>query len=720
MKSNTLVASPVIASLPPNSSERLIDQGLMHYEASVAGLAERYSRGETSHTIHVWWARRPHSAMRALVFATLCKDKSSKSLDILQEIGNTPVVPINTLEKARYLLNGPWYRTSPKLLDMFGGGGTIPLEAANLGAETYTGDVNELSVFIQKCNLQYSQNLNGLDIAYALKTSGTRVLNQLENDTKELFPLRQYNLLIPDKSSTFGYLWTYSTECSHCEYRFYLSKRRWLSKKRTNGVAINFVDSENDQQIQIDVIDKSTRLDSVWIKGNGTVICPKCRQKNSDIDITNCQDELIAIIRPAKGKGKEFFLSPENSIPSLSFIRSLEKEILADLGIELPSSELPMWSGIVNPAIYGIKTHADFLNPRQRVVLLLLLKTLKDEYELLCSRQGKKIATYIIGFLTSLIDQVVDWNCRLSMWIPQNEQVGRAFSGPGVAMLWDYVETDQVLYGPANLWSKLDRIIKGASSIPRFPFSVNVKQGYAQNLDYPDNYFDAIVTDPPYYDNIYYSILADFIYAWKRPLLDLISLTSYSSPTTDITHELVASKNRSGSAEKAHNDYCEQLSLAFSEVERVLKMDGVFSFVYSHSSFQGWEAVLKAYRGSKLLITSVQPLSIERRQRPRAMTSEAINTCIVFVARPWNGKRRIVSLKEIECQIKEKLTEFGKALIQVGWKEKDAALSVFANGVGLLANSTLNEVDDLEILRHIASLIRLEFPSFSIKDRKSL
>ncbi|MEK0096893.1 DUF1156 domain-containing protein, partial [Bordetella pertussis] len=50
---------------------RLIDEGLSFYEASLAGKAERYGRGETPHTIHVWWARRPHSAMRALVYAAL-------------------------------------------------------------------------------------------------------------------------------------------------------------------------------------------------------------------------------------------------------------------------------------------------------------------------------------------------------------------------------------------------------------------------------------------------------------------------------------------------------------------------------------------------------------------------------------------------------------------------------------------------------------------------
>ena len=69
--SETNYASPQIANLPQNVEKRLIDSGMLHYEASVAGYNERYKRGQTSHTVHVWWARRPHSAMRALVFATV-------------------------------------------------------------------------------------------------------------------------------------------------------------------------------------------------------------------------------------------------------------------------------------------------------------------------------------------------------------------------------------------------------------------------------------------------------------------------------------------------------------------------------------------------------------------------------------------------------------------------------------------------------------------------
>jgi putative DNA methylase len=289
-------------------------------------------------------------------------------------------------------------------------------------------------------------------------------------------------------------------------------------------------------------------------------------------------------------------------------------------------------------------------------------------------------------------------------------------------MLWDYVETDQLLKGPANLWSKLARIANGVTSIPQFPNRIRVQQGYAQNLAYPDHFFEAIITDPPYYDNIFYSILADFFYAWKRPILNLINPENSTASTTDNSHELVASSKRSGTPKKAHLDYCEQLSLALQEAARVLKPDGVFSLVYSHSSLQGWEAIIQAYRSTNLLITSVQPLGIERRQRPRAMTSEAINTCLVFVARPWHKPRQIIWLDDLCFQLKGPFLSFAMGLTEVGWKEADAGLAAFANAVGMVANASLvsGSSNDLETLRILAAIVKERLSTFSIKDRNSL
>ena len=712
-----------MASLPSSIEVRLIDMRTLYLEASIAGLTERYGRGNTSHTIHVWWARRPHTAMRSLAFAALCKERSGRSLGLMEVLNRSPRVPTNILEQAQTLLMEQ-YKSPPRTLDMFGGGGTIPLEFASLGAESFAVDANELSVFIQECNLVYSQAVRGKDVAHLLMSSGNRVLAQLEEETATLFPLRKTgtDLLIANGSSPIAYLWTYSMICQECEYKFYLSKRPWLSKKHGRKLALKLLSEEKGQVLCIDQVPDNYRHPSNWIGKSGKVRCPNCGTEYGNISITQLDEELVAMVRTGQNAGKEFVPTEPDALPSVKHIMDMEQVVLTALDAELPSSKLPKWSGIVNPALYGIQTHTDSLNLRQRVVLLMLIKSLTDEYERLRVEESEAIAKYVIGLLSALVDQCVDWNCRLSMWIAQNEQVGRAFCGPGVAMLWDFVEIDPILSGPANLRGKLKRIVAGAESIGRFSHVPSIQHALAQELPFDDEYFDAIITDPPYYDNIYYTVLADFFYVWKRLLLRKIEPELFHHELTSSSRELVASTFRNGSPEKAHETYCKELSLAISEAARVLHPKGVFGLVYSHSSLRGWEALVQAFRSTNLIITSVQPLSIERKQRPRAMTSEAINTCITFVTHKSEEKKSHVDIGTICERIREICRGFAIDLLSTGWHAKDVALAVYAHGVAMLANAqTVSGCNsDIDALLTLETVVKEEFPEFQIKDRNPL
>lgn len=738
-KADLTATSAASKLLPAGSAPRLLDNGSLHGEASLAGLAERYGRGETSHTLHVWWARRPHAAMRALVFAALCKETSDNSLAVLRRLAN--LEDAEALKQAKELLAAQ-YAAPPRLFDMFGGGGTIPMEAANLGAQSYAIDANQLAVFIQRCNLVYSQAAPAQKRAALLRESGRRVLDRLRAASQPLFPLRERPVVEACEAAemvetaeaarrgVYAYLWTYATRCAACGYRFLLSRRRWLSKKKGRQLALHFVDAGESQTVAIGDCVDDRQLASVWLGKARTVRCPRCAATQSGVRLSQCEDALVALIRPAAAIGKEFLAASavplSAALPDLETINEMEQAALAALQAALPTSALPQWSGLVNPAIYGMRTHADFLSRRQRALLLLLIQELKAEHDRLQAERGAAVARYVTATLSSLIDQLIDWNCRLTMWIAQNEQVGRAFCGPGVAMLWDYVETDPLQNGPANLWAKLERMVAGATSIQTCDHLPQVEHACAQQAPFPDGFFDAIVTDPPYYDNLCYNALADFFYTWKRLLLRFVEPRLFAAATTDDSRELVASVFRQPGAEPAHEAYCAQLALALAQAERVLKPDGVCCLVYSHSAAAGWEALVRAFRATTFRITGVQPLCIERKQRPRAMTAAAVNTCLAFVAHKATAERHVMTLADLSAKLRSLAEELAPQLRALGWQEADIGQALFANGVGALINAAsvsdeaAADVNNWRALDAIAAVVRESVASFKLKRRGSL
>jgi adenine-specific DNA methylase len=164
-----------------------------------------------------------------------------------------------------------------------------------------------------------------------------------------------------------------------------------------------------------------------------------------------------------------------------------------------------------------------------------------------------------------------------------------------------------------------------------------VFQSSATELPYPDNYFDAVFTDPPYYDNVPYSYLSDFFYVWlKRTVGDLYP-ELFSTPLTPKSKEIVAYTN-DRTWEEAKTLFEENLKKSFQEIYRVLKPNGITSIVYTHKSTSGWETLINSLLDSGLVITASWPIHTEMQARLRARESAALASSIYFVARKTERK----------------------------------------------------------------------------------
>ncbi len=121
-----------------------------------------------------------------------------------------------------------------------------------------------------------------------------------------------------------------------------------------------------------------------------------------------------------------------------------------------------------------------------------------------------------------------------------------------------------------------------------------VQQASATDLPYPDNYFDAVFTDPPYYDNVPYSYLSDFFYVWlKRSVGDLFS-DLFITPLTPKSKEIVSDPARHGNKVIVKEYFETMLKKAFKEIARVLKPGGIATIVYTHKSTSGWETLINS------------------------------------------------------------------------------------------------------------------------------
>jgi adenine-specific DNA methylase len=152
-------------------------------------------------------------------------------------------------------------------------------------------------------------------------------------------------------------------------------------------------------------------------------------------------------------------------------------------------------------------------------------------------------------------------------------------------------------------------------------------------MRYPENYFDCVLTDPPYYDNVPYAYLSDFFYVWLKRTLGNIYPDLFSTPLTPKNAEIVTYSNIPGGLDAGKQFFEDNLSLAFQDIYRILKPNGVATIVYAHKSTEGWETVINALLNSGLVVTSAWPINTEMESRLRATESAALASSIYIVAR---------------------------------------------------------------------------------------
>ncbi|MBU4373368.1 MAG: DUF1156 domain-containing protein, partial [Euryarchaeota archaeon] len=617
------------------NTRRFIEDSFPVKEVSIESAKEKSIRQGHISTLHIWWARRPLASSRATNYAALIPapdniDEWNKTRQFIIDFSKWENSLNPTLiEKARQDILKANGGKPPKVLDPFGGGGSIPLEALRLGCETYSSDLNPVAVLIQKCTLEYPQKYGrpsgGKESWGELSDSSKNPLLEdvkkwgdwvLEETKKEIGSFYPGEL---DGSIPVGYIWARTIPCQNpsCGAEIPLMRQFWLAKKEKKKVSL-FPYVEN-RKVNFKIVgDGYENMPSTFNPENGTVsrAIATCLVCGSMVDgkITrklfqegkDGKRMVAVVLHNPKKKGKTQRLAMEKDLEIFreaeNYLERKIQELNDKWGFNpIPDEDIPIVHTITQRPFaprenYGIMTWGDLFNSRQKLALITFIDKIKQAHEkLLAEGVDEDFARSVVSYLALSLDWMANKYSTLAFYDTVHETITQTFNMQNLPMSWDYMEINPFNPSTGGISSNFKFQYKVINFLSKTSnISAITNQYSSTSPPYPDNFFDAVFTDPPYYDNVPYSHLSDFFYVWLKRTVGHLYPDLFSTPLTPKSNEIVAYSNVKDGFEIGKQFFESMLKKSFQEIHRVLKPDGITTIVYAHKSTEGWETLINS------------------------------------------------------------------------------------------------------------------------------
>ena len=653
-------------------------------------------------TMHHWWARRPLGSSRAMLMGLLlpdpCDPQSSTEFkdiarQILEEMQGRPKwwsevmetdiglrrvllafisdfaswenssVPAY-LDASRDLVKAAYGDESPLLIDPFSGGGAIPLEALRVGCDTFASDLNPVACLILASLLEEIPRY-GIELAEELEFQKKELQKQINDELAEFYPKDQ------DGSTPVAYIWARTVRCEapECGAEIPLMRSFWLSKKQNYALRrIQTSEDANAKTIEFEVFqpknDDEVRSATVT-RARATCLCCQIvlqpqrvraqltEQKGGADVIFDVEGNriggarIIAVVTlKQSGKGRNFRIPNDNDYSAVQIAQIKLKEIIDEWKFNensklcpVPIESTPKGGGsgagrAFSVQNYGMMQWDNLFTARQKVALIVTGQRIASIYD--DSNQNSALAI----LLAMAFDKVVDFNCSLSRWRAQNEDIGGLFARQALPIVWDFGETNLT----SGAYVGFERAINHVLAVVNTVSSTIKNQGQVQQADatnspLPDAAADVWFTDPPYYDAIPYSDLSDFFLVWLKRILPGHPLLKDSfDPANQLSpknKEIVQDETKERDGRVKDRDFFEDaMGEAFAEGRRVLREDSIGSVIFAHKTTEGWEALLSGMINGGWTITASWPIATEMGSRLRAKDSAALATSVHLVCRP--------------------------------------------------------------------------------------
>jgi putative DNA methylase len=310
----------------------------------------------------------------------------------------------------------------------------------------------------------------------------------------------------------------------------------------------------------------------------------------------------------------------------------------------------------------GLSRWSDLFMPRQLLANTVFLEELIKLQPRMQDELGVERGRAVAIHLAYALDRCLDYNSRLCSWHAGRSMIRNGFDRHDFAFSWTCAEFEAgrlllpwTVANSAKNHENLSRLVHGGET-RRIGDEVLGKplvlRGSAAAVDLPDGSVDAVITDPPYYDNVMYGELSDFFYVWLKRSLRDVWPQFCDLPITDKQAEAVANpslfrdvathsgrgKRAEGTttaAELASAHYEDLLTKAFGEAHRVLSDGGVLNVMFTHKRVDAWDTLGAALLNAGFAITSSWPIATEAESSLHQANKNSAQSTILL-----NGHKR--------------------------------------------------------------------------------
>jgi putative DNA methylase len=675
-------------------------------------------------TLHLWWARRPLAACRAVLFAQLVDDPSAhpdrfpteeaqeqerqRLFRIIERLVPWEATQNETvLAEAREEIRRSCGDNPPEVLDPFCGGGSIPLEAQRLGLVAHGSDLNPVAVLITKALIELPAKFAGQPpvhprdgdgrlaieswkgaqgLAEDVRYYGAWMRDEAERRIGHLYPRAS---LPGDRSATvIAWIWTRTVICPNpaCRATMPLVRSFWLGKKKGKEAWIRPI--IEDRTVRFEIRHEPSGPPIEGTVGRTGATCLVC---NTPVPLSHVRAEgkagrmgaqLMAIV--ADGNRQRIYLAPDPTHETAANVPRPDN--VPDAEVTTPSHDvdrLPM---------YGMTRWADAFTNRQLTALCTFSDLVGEARDRVIEAGGTPTyADAVTTYLALAWDRITDSHSSLTRWKPSMDQSIGLFSRQAVPMVWDYAEVNPFAGAAGDLKVSVNSVVKVLIGLPALRTST-VAQLDASMVG--ENTCVS-ATDPPYYDNVSYADLSDFFYVWLRRSLAGIYPDLFSTMLTPKSGELVASPYRfGGDRAKAKQFFEHGFEQAFLNLRRVADPDYPLTVFYAFKQSEsddggiastGWETMLAALLRSGFVVTATWPMRTELGNRMLSAGTNALASSVVLACRPRSETAGITDRRGFLAALHAELPRALRELQQGNIAPVDLAQAAIGPGMAVFS-----------------------------------